>query len=99
MSKMAKAYRAGQSLLTIAHREGIASETVRRALLKEGVKMRPRNVRGKARPKVVYAELPSVGVHPAILYYQGMCKKCQIPMYAWSNSWPEMRRLCGYCRK
>ena len=96
MSKMADAYRAGQSLLTIAIREGIASETVRRTLRKEGVKMRPRSVRGKARPKVAYAELPSVGVHPAILYYQGNCETCHVPMYAWSEV---TRTHCGHCQK
>ena len=58
--------------------------------------MRPRSVRGKARPKVAYAEMPSVGVHPAILYYQGNCEKCHVPMYAWSEV---PRRLCGYCLK
>jgi hypothetical protein len=96
MSKMADAYRSGQSLLTIAKRWGIASETVRRKLRIEGVKMRPRYSRGKRRPSMVYAELPSVGVCPAVLYYQGNCLTCHIPMYAWSEV---TRQLCGYCLK
>lgn len=96
MQNLAQAYESGKSLRQLSRQTGLSIEGVRQKLLRANVKMRPIGKYERPRKPQADLKLPTCGVPPKLLYYQGNCADCEIALYGWKE---ERREKCGVCEK